>query len=124
MREASSKKPGRKCHERRSVLKLAAGGLTGGAVGVRRTATRTAEWEHRSGLGPLGSRETPTDSTDWETLSLDEQLEMVREATQPYKQATALRDAGYTSVALPYSPSNGDHLAASASVAEGGPPTA
>lgn len=55
-----------------------------------------------SGVALLGSptgrqQETTTQADSWETLSLAEQLERVRETTAPYKQLDAMAADGYVS---------------------------
>lgn len=40
-------------------------------------------------------------STDWDDLSLHEQLKVVRHATQPYRRLDAMDEAGYVSAPLP-----------------------
>mgnify|MGYP006302454035 FL=1 len=49
-------------------------------------------------------------STDWGDLTLNEQLDVVRKATQPYKQLENMAEAGYVSAPIPLVCSEGLHF--------------
>lgn len=49
-------------------------------------------------------------STDWDDFTLSEQLNVVREATQPFKQLENMAEAGYVSAPIPLVCSEGLHF--------------
>lgn len=61
----------------------------------------------RGGTGLASAR--PLDE-DWDSLSLREQLRIVRKATQPYKQLRNMARAGYVSSPIPLFCSEGYHF--------------